>query len=97
MRSPPATLPALEVSSVWSFVLRAHGLGVVDGSLKRNRWHQPDVVCVIEEGRKTIFVLNPAPAFVVEDRRMLVVLMRLRCLSPRCPLTSSLEQLFAAL
>ena len=83
------------VRTLASWVLAADFL---DGLLERNRWHEPDVVvCVLEEGRKTSLITNPVPGFVVEERRVFVVTTRLGRVSPRRPLTSRREQLFAAL
>jgi hypothetical protein len=98
MLSLPVALPTLEVLPVRVLVSRAPRTGVGDRLLEGNRRDQPDiVVCVLEMGRKTLFVTNPVPGFVVEERRVFVVTTRLGRVSPRRPLTSRREQLFAAL
>jgi hypothetical protein len=48
MLSLPITLPTLEVSSVWALASWLFRIGLVNGFLERNRWHQPEVVvCVL--------------------------------------------------
>jgi hypothetical protein len=48
MLSLPITLSTLEVSSVWALASWLFGIGLVNGFLERNRWHQPEVVvCVL--------------------------------------------------
>ncbi|WP_273737640.1 hypothetical protein [Natrinema soli] len=94
----PVALPTLEVLPVRALASRALGTGILDGLLERNRWHQPDgVVCVLMKGLKTSLIANPAPGFVVEERRALDVVTRLGRVSPRRPLMGRREQLFAAL
>jgi len=98
MLSLSIALPTLEVASVRARVSRTFGTGILGGSLKRNRRYQPDViVCVLTEGHEMVLVANPAPGFVVEERRVLAVVRRLRRVCPCSPLTRRREQLYAAL
>ncbi|GGM74195.1 hypothetical protein GCM10009017_25220 [Halarchaeum rubridurum] len=61
MFSLSITLPTLEVSSAWTLASWLFGIGLVNGFLERNRWHQPEVaICVLTEACKTVLDANCA-------------------------------------
>lgn len=95
MDSVPTALPTSKALPGRALASRVFDRGIFDEVLKRDPWHQPDVVCVFEERCEMRLVANPAPSFVVEGRFVFAIVRRLRRLCPRGPLTSGREQLGA--